>query len=207
MRPIALALSYALHPLLMPLLTLWLALELDAHLGYFLDDQARWLLLAMVGLMTVAFPLTSALLLRRAGLITSLEMPRRSERIAPYAMTLLYYGMTWYLLARSPLHPLALALFSGAVLALLMATLITLRWKVSAHMIGIGGCLGAVAALDLMHRLGAFLPLCLLVVVTGALGTARLLTSDHTPAQVYVGALLGFACVFGMVTWMPPLAF
>lgn len=207
MHRIARLLSYALHPLLMPVLTLWLALELDLRLGYFLDERARWVVLAMVGLMTVAFPLTSALLLMRAGLLSSLEMPTRRERIAPFAMAVLYYGMTWYLLARSPLHPLALALFGGAVAALLVTTLITLRWKVSAHMVGIGGCLGALVALNMLHNLEAFIPLCIVVLLAGALGTARLLTSNHTPAQIYAGAGLGFACVFVAVMWMPRLPF
>ncbi|MBK9175285.1 MAG: hypothetical protein IPM46_02885 [Flavobacteriales bacterium] len=200
-------LSYALHPLLMPVLTLWLALELDLQLGYFLDERSRWMVLAMVGLMTIAFPLTSALLLVRAGLITSLEMPTRRERIAPFAMTVLYYGMTWYLLSRSPLHPLMLALFGGAVAALLLTTLITLRWKVSAHMVGIGGCLGALVALNTQHGLGAFIPVCIVLILAGALGTARLLTSDHTSAQVYAGAALGFTSVFAAVMWMPRLPF
>jgi hypothetical protein len=36
----------------------------------------------MLGIMTVAFPITSALLLMRAGVLSSLEMPTRQERIA-----------------------------------------------------------------------------------------------------------------------------
>ena len=35
MIPLARLLSYALHPLLMPVLTLWVALELDPDLGIF----------------------------------------------------------------------------------------------------------------------------------------------------------------------------
>lgn len=198
-------LSYLLHPLLMPVLSLWLALELDLHLGYFLPEQSRWALLGMMALMTIGFPLTSAMLLRRAGVIGSLEMPLRSERLAPYALTLVYYGMTLYLLLRMRLHPLAIALFGGATLALLLTLAITLRWKISAHMVGIGGCLGAAVGLNQLHDLGAFAPICALIVLAGALGTARLLASDHTPGQVYAGAALGFGSVFAAVLWMPAL--
>lgn len=209
MRPFAITiarvLSYALHPLLMPTITLWLALELDSHLGYFLNEQARWVVLGMVGLMTIAFPLTSALLLMRAGLVSSLEMPRREERIAPFVMTLLYYGMTWYLLSRTPLHPMALALLGGAVIALLLTTLITLRWKVSAHMVGIGGLLGALTGLSMAHGLPMLHVIAAGIVLSGALGTARLLTSDHRPAQIYVGGAVGFASVLCAVLWLPGL--
>lgn len=198
---VARILSYALHPLLMPVLTLWLAMELDLHLGYFMAEDSRWALLGMVALMSMVFPLVSALLLKRAGLLSSLEMPGRAERIAPFTMALLYHAMTWYLLHKLPLHPLVLALFGGAVLALALTTLITLRWKISAHMVGIGGCLGAVVALELVHGLGAFVPICALVLLAGALGTARLLTSDHTPLQVLAGAALGFASVVAAIAW------
>lgn len=205
MTTLARLISYLLHPLLMPTITLWLALELDSHLAYFLNEDARWVVLGMVGLMSIAFPLTSALLLMRAGLITSLEMPQRSERVAPFVMTLLYYGMTWYLLSRTPLHPMALALFGGAVFALLITTLITLRWKVSAHMVGIGGLLGALTGLAMAHRLPVLPVIALCIVFAGALGTARLLTSDHSPAQVYVGGVVGFASVLCAVLWLPPI--
>ena len=205
--PAARFLSYALHPLLMPVFTLWLALELDLHLSYFMAAESRLALLGMVALMSIVFPLTSALLLKRAGMLTSLEMPRRADRIAPFTMTLLYQAMTWYLLHKLPLHPLLLALFGGAVLALALTTMITLRWKISAHMVGIGGCLGAIVALELMHRMGAFIPICGLVLLAGALGTARLLASDHTPLQVLAGTALGFACVVAAVTWPIGLPF
>lgn len=207
MIPLARLLSYAMHPLLMPVLTLWVALELDPHLGYFLPDESRWKLLAIVALMTIVFPLTSTLLLRSAGVVRSLQMHARQERIAPFVMTLLYYVMAGYLLTRAPVHPLTLTLIAGAALALLLATLITLRWKISAHMVGISGCIGAVAALDALHGLGAFVPLCALLLLAGALGTARLLTSDHTPGQVYAGAAVGFGSVFAAVLWMPAWPF
>ena len=188
-------LSYALHPLFMPLLTLWLALQLDLHLSYFLPAELRWLMLGMVALMTIAFPLTSTLLLMRAGLVSSLYMHKRRERIAPYSMTLLYYGMSVYLLSKSALHPAGLAMLIGAFIALGLTTLVTLRWKISAHMVGIGGSLGALLALNTLHSLDLLFPIAALTLLAGALGTARLLVSDHTPAQVYCGFLLGMGSV------------
>ncbi len=207
MYPVARLLSIVLHPLLMPTYTLWLALHVDPRLGYFLGEQGMLVLLGMVALMTVAFPLTSTLLLLRAGLITSLEMPTRSERIAPYVMSLLYYGMTWYLLSRTPLHPAAVLLVPGALIALLFTTLITLRWKISAHMVGMGGSLGALAALGYLHGCAVMEPMSVLILLAGALGTARLLTSDHTPAQVYAGTALGFVSMFATLLLRPTLLF
>ena len=196
MRTAARWLSVLLHPLFMPVLTLWLAFRSDAHLAFFMPDEARWIVLGMVALMTVAFPLTSALLLLRAGVISSLEMPKRMERIAPYVMTMIYYGMTWYLLRRSSLHPAVQGLFVGAFIALAMTTLVTLRWKISAHMVGIGGAIGAITGLSALHDLELLLPISILILLAGALASARLLASDHTPAQLYAGVALGGASTY-----------
>ncbi len=46
--------------------TFWI----DPHVAYFLPPNARWLMFGMLALMTIAFPLTSALLLLRAGVIS-----------------------------------------------------------------------------------------------------------------------------------------
>ena len=197
MRRPALLLSFVLHPLFMPLLTLWAILHLDPHVGYFLPPSAQLTLLGMVAIMTCAFPAISVLLLRRVGLITSLELPRREERIVPYLMTMLYTGMALYLMFRIPLHPIAYAVFIGILCAMAISAITTIWWKISAHMVGIGGLSGALFALWSVHGLDLFLPIALVILVGGILGTARLLTSDHTHAQVQGGWLLGLACTYG----------
>lgn len=196
MRLAARSLSYVLHPLLMPLVTLWVLLTIDPQAGYFIPAESRWMLFAMVGVMTILFPLVSMLFMLRAGLVSSLELPRREERIAPYLMTLLYSGMALYLLFRTPLHPIAYALFIGILCAITLSTIITIRWKISAHMVGIGGLLGLLFAVQFVHGIDLFLPIAACILLAGLLGTARLLTSDHSLAQVFVGALIGVGCTF-----------
>lgn len=196
MRALANLLSHALHPLLMPLITLWAMLHLDPHVGYFLSPKGRWLLLGMVALMTFVFPVMSVLLMRRAGMVSDLELHRREERLAPYLMTLLYGGMTLYLLFRTPLHPIAYALFIGILCAMATSAIITIWWKISAHMVGIGGLVGALFAMQAIHGLELLIPISIAVILAGVLGTARLLTSDHTHAQVHAGMAVGVLSTF-----------
>ncbi len=192
-------LSHVLHPLLMPLYSLWALLVLDPHVGYFLQPRGRLLLLGMVALMTFVFPVLSVLLMKRTGLVSSLELPRREERAAPYLMTLLYGGMTLYLLFRTPLHPVAYALFIGILCAIAISATITTWWKISAHMVGIGGFVGMLFGLQVVHGLDLFMPIVIAIILAGMLATARLLTSDHTHAQVGAGAAVGVLCSFGAV--------
>lgn len=196
MRTAAHALSILLHPLWMTTLAVALCFWIDPYMYHGPGVEARLIFLGMLFLMTAVFPLVSALLMRRSGLVSDLTMPTRAERIPVYITGLLYHGMCWYLVRRITDHPVTLGILMGAFITLLLVLLVTLRWKISVHMAGIGGLLGAVLAAIVVDDRDAPLLLCALFVLAGALGTARLVASDHTPAQVYAGALLGFACVF-----------
>ncbi len=113
-------------------------------------------------------------------------MPDRTERIAPYVMTL---DLLRHDLLPAATYAIApdrwFALFIGVFLALLLTTLITVRWKISAHMVGIGGVIGAMLGLSILHGLPLLPLLALLMICAGLLGTARLLSSDHTQGQTH----------------------
>jgi hypothetical protein len=196
MRTVAQGISVVLHPVFIPLFTIWLALRVDPHIGFFVRTESRWILLVMIGVMTVVFPLTSTLLLLRAKMLTSVTMPTQAERIMPFTMTLFYYAMTYYLLRQSPVHPIALSIFIGIILTALFTTIITLGWKISAHMTGIGAFTGAISALSPTHDLHLFEVIAGAILLSGIVGTARLLLTDHTPAHIYTGFLLGWGVTF-----------
>lgn len=195
MRKAAHVLSLVLHPVWMPTLALFIAFHIDPHLTFTFSAQGQRVLLGMVFIMTALFPIASLIMLWRSGMVSELAMPLRSERILPYLLTLVYFCMAYYLLRRTPNSSTTLSLFTGMVATLCAVLAITLRWKISLHMAGIGGLVGMVLGLMLVHGAQApFLPWLLLAV--GALGTARLLASDHTAAQVYTGTAIGAAGTF-----------
>ncbi len=199
MRTVSQVLSVLLHPLWMPTLTIVLCFGIDPYMSYGFTREGLLMVYGMVFAMTAVFPLTSVLLLRRTGLVQDMTMPTRQERIPAYLSTLVYYGMCYYLLRTWLDNPATLGIFCGATLGLLLVLLITLRWKISAHMAGIGGLIGALLAVMVVDEREAPVLLCGSFLLAGALGTARLVVSDHTPAQIYAGALLGCACVYGCV--------
>lgn len=195
MRKAAHVLSVVLHPVWMPTLALVVAFAIDPHLTFAFSPQGQWIIIGMVFIMTALFPITSVFLLWRNGTVSRLSMPGRRERFVPALITLIYLGMAYYLLRRTPNHPATLALFTSIIMSIAAALLINLRWKISLHTTGIGGLVGMCLALWLLHGAQAwYLPL--LFLLTGALGTARLLVTDHTPAQIYAGAALGAVATF-----------
>jgi hypothetical protein len=203
LRALAHILSVLLHPLWMPTLTVWLCFRIDPYMSYGFTPEGLLLVYGMIFAMTAVFPLTSVFLMRRSGLVSDLTMPLRRERIPAYLSALMYYGMACFLVYRTTANAMTLGIFFGMTVTLLLVLLITLRWKISAHMAGIGGLVGAIVSVMLVDDREAPLLLCGLFVLAGALGTARLVASDHSPAQVYTGAALGFCGVLGCALYGP----
>ena len=190
MRKAAHALSLLLHPVWMPTVALALALAMDPLLAMMLPERGRHLLLGMIFLMTTVFPITSALMMQRNGAVSELAMPDRKERFAPYTISLVYFAMAYYLLRRTPLHPAVFALFTGIVVSMAGLLLLNFRWKVSAHMAGIGGVIGMLIGLGVIHGMPApMVPA--FFVLAGLLGSARMVVTDHTWGEVASGMTLG----------------
>jgi len=85
----------------------------------------------------------------------------------------------------------------GSAITVVMMAMINLKWKISAHMAGIGGIVALVYQLH-VQGLSAFdllWLLCLTVMVAGALGSARLALKRHDLWQVLAGFSVGFLCV------------
>ncbi len=197
MRAIARGLSVVLHPVWMPTAIVVLAFSLHPYLALrFIGDGRLNILFAMVFVMTAVFPLLSVWVFKRGGLLSGFTMPAREERTLVYAVTLIYVVMCYWLLRRTAGHPMLLDLFFGGCLVLALVLAINLRWKISAHMAGAGGVVGALSALMFLQGVDAPVLFTVALVLSGALGSSRLLLSDHSPAQVHVGFVLGAAVLF-----------
>ncbi len=124
-------------------------------------------------------------------------MKTAEERKWPFLFTLLWYYLGFELLTEMAL-PLSLYLLMiGAISVILVAHLITLRWKISVHMIGIGGVIGAMVGISYRFQYDHFYLIIVLVFVAGLIGFSRLKTQSHNYRQVYAGFFLGF-----IVEWL-----
>lgn len=87
----------------------------------------------------------------------------------------------------------------GATLSVTLAVMINLFWKVSIHLIGIGGIIGTLLALSQLLFVDVKIPIIISIIIAGVIGSARLTVGEHTPAQIYSGVFIGFLCEFGML--------
>lgn len=194
MKLIARFFSSVLHPLLMPLYGTFILI----HYSY-LDvypASVKRVILYIVGLFTLVIPLVGIVLLKALRLIEHVSLNRREDRKLPYLITLASYFACGYLLYKLNLPPWVVGFVAGGLLSLIVASVITIWWKISAHMTGMGGFLGAMVFL--FHYMN-LMPLWLLltaILLTGLLGTSRIELNRHTFGQVLAGTFNGFVCVY-----------
>jgi len=76
-------------------------------------------------------------------------------------------------------------------------------WKISLHMLGMGGLTGVFLGFALRIGIDIFPFLAFLIFLSGLVGYARLKVNSHNPPQVYVGYIVGV--VLMIVVYMFPL--
>ncbi len=137
-------LSYILHPIIMPIIVLYIGIN---YVGYFktIFHQHTKFLYVIILLSTLVLPLISA------------------------------------------------SIYISSALLILLSYIITRKWKISLHMLGIGGAIGTFIALNIIFG-GLFNWIILFLVFSGLLAFARLDQKAHNVPQVYAGFLLG--CLF-----------
>ena len=118
-----------------------------------------------------------------AGLISSPDLPRRSERLQPALFTTLCAVVAYPLLRGVDAPPLFLSLDAALALQMALLALVTFWWKISYHAAGAAGLAVVALALGDLSIGGPLLALAVLV------GWARVRLGRHTPRQVAAGWL------------------
>ena len=190
--PAARFLSYILHPLLMPFYAVLIIMQLNTYISYSISPQVQKIIISLVFITTCALPVVTALILLQKGYIKSLEMETLNERKIPFLSTALFYFMCYYLLHQLPVPRILGLMVMGAAMTIVIAWILSFQWKVSIHMIGIGGLTGMLLGLSQVLNAGLTEVILASILISGFLGSARLILKAHNPNQVYVGFPIGF---------------
>lgn len=203
MRTASQVVSIILHPLVMPTFGLLCYYSMFPMVRQFNDAELFMQIFLRVLLFTMFLPLTSVMLMMRLGKVSTIFIEDQRERSWPLLLAAAIYLVTFKFVLPSPPVPPFIPLFIlGAASALIAALLINLKWKISLHMIGIGGLCGALTALYIFTHEGNPLWLSTWFVIAGILGTARLILRAHTSLQILAGFALGFVAEFGLAVFV-----
>lgn len=183
--------------MLMPLYGMLLyALSTQPHVSEYSTAYTA-MFLSGTAILTLLIPVALLLILWRKGYIDSLHIDDAKQRTTPYIYTLICYSFWAYFLRVTMKMPLFLLLVAiGAIVALLIVTIINSWWKISAHLTGIGGLLGGICSYALYSSSLPIGLICITLMLALILMYARLYLEAHTNMQVVCGFLLGIVCTF-----------
>ena len=187
-----------------PLLITTLGFLMFLNSGFYfsmMSYEAKKYILLFVFLSTCMLPVLSIGLLTFSPRFNA-KMTKSTDRVIPLLMTAVYYYLGYYYIGKIPVFPIYRIFMLSAVLVIITLLLISMKWKVSNHMAGIGGLIGAVIALSFRLGLNSSLLLSGLIALAGVLGTSRLILKKHNPLQIYVGFFLGFATNYLIIIYL-----
>jgi len=202
MIQIAKAVSAVFSPFYTPILAfLWLFFFSYLRL---LPMRYKWFILAVVLLFTILIPIASINVFRRLNSWTHWQLSHREHRHMPYALTLLSYTTCLIIFQQINTAMFFRGIIMAAMAAMIICMIINTKWKISTHMVGIGGLVGTLISFSLIFVYNPLWPTCALLLLAGLLGTSRMLLRQHTLAQVLSGFAVGFVCaiLFLLVIWI-----
>lgn len=183
--------SILFHPLFLTFYGLLILFHSGLYISYLPQSMKKWIYI-IVAVNTAIVPLSLTPIYLYRKIILSIQMENSHERIIPLIINAFLFYLTYYLLSRyNTPDVIRIYILAGAV-CLFISILISWRWKVSLHMLGIGALTGAVLSVSLRYNIDLNLYFIILVMISGTLAFSRLKLNAHNPVQIYSGYLLGF---------------
>ena len=205
-KRLAQTVSIIFHPIFIIPYVLGLLLLVNPHLFYNYDEKSVGLIIISVLFIAVVLPLVAILMFRFTGLIKSIRMEDRMERIGPLIITGMFYLWLFVNIKSNNIIPNAFVIFVlGATIGLFTCFFVNNFSKVSLHSCGVGGLLAIVvyireaASYDFFllnifaqsYQVHIDLVIMITILVIGLVASARLILNQHRLQDIYGGLLIG----------------
>jgi hypothetical protein len=182
--------SFVFHPILMPTYALLLLFQCIPLFSQVMDIEQKNQILKLTCIFTFFLPILSVFILKKLRVVSSYYMENQEERRWPLLFALGWYYLFFLFLETLHIHFVVVNLLVGAMLILVISAIVSNFWKISLHMLGIGGVLGAFLAIHSLFGGNIYLIIAL-IFCAGCVGFARINENAHNLKQVYLGFLLG----------------
>jgi hypothetical protein len=197
LRSVAYILSVIFHPIFVPIYLFLLLTEIEPVMSLYFTDDIRWRFAASLVVTTVLGPALSMYVMKKRGLIKDLEMSELRGRSVIFLITAFYYVFTYVMLKDIEMPRVIHGLFIGMMLTLVLMALISLRFKISAHLAAMGGACGVLTWVFVNYGVWESSWVITLSFLAGLIASARLYLQAHTLPEVGAGFALGILSIFG----------
>jgi membrane-associated phospholipid phosphatase len=206
---VAKLISFLFHPLILPSYAVILMFLFPAWLSNYLFEYKKTVILSFI-LLTLIIPALLLLILLNLRVISNINLNERKDRFLPYTVIFFTYSFGYLLLINFPLGipPVVSGFVLIADIVILILMVINLKYKISAHMAGIGAFTSFFYVFLLTETSNdtlfyifniEYTPVYFiisLIIISGIIASARLYLKAHQLSQVITGFFLGFAIGF-----------
>lgn len=140
------------------------------------------------------------ILLRWIGIISSIHLVIREERIYPYLTAAASMLATANFLARNEVPMEVTFSILASAVVVFASTIVLPFFKSSAHMAGIAGFIALYLRLFEFYNQGSLLVVILLSSIAGAIAWARVYLKRHTLFELFSGSIIGFSAIYLLVS-------
>jgi len=191
----------------MPVCLASIILYIDPIYSVLLSPELKLATLVVLFVNTAILPLGLLVFLVKKGVIAHYNVPDAKERRFPLFVSILLYLVTIYFFRKPEIPTVLESMLLSVLVGLIAAMIINHFWKISLHLMGIGGVLGGLIALSVVNHF--FLPgLCsFFILLAGLIAAARLRLNIHTPEQLIGGFSMGFVLSYTFIAQGFVLAF
>jgi hypothetical protein len=197
-RILANIISYIFHPAFVPFYVVLFMVYVHPFLFAGMEPFNKLRIMLMGFLMFTFFPLVTVLLLRGLKFIDSVYLHNQKDRIIPLVACGVWFfwiTYTWwnsYKMEDNLQIPWEAVRFAlASFIASWLALMINIKMKVSLHAIAVGVMATFIVLLGIKDVSGFGIYISIALFIAGLVCTARLIVSDHTEAEVYVGLAAG----------------
>jgi hypothetical protein len=195
---IAKIVSVIFNPLFIPLYGL-LIIFTAPTLFWYIPIKVKKILFLVVATNNVLVPVTLMPFFRYRNIITSWIIETRKERVFSLIAISLFYSITSFVIFRLQIPAFIKAYMFSITLTIIALAIINFWWKISLYSAGAGALAGVVLTLSLKMLVPLTWFLIPVILSGGLILSSRLKLNTHSPSEVYLGFLAGFA---GMILFM-----
>jgi hypothetical protein len=156
--------------------------------------EYRLMVMSLVYFFTILLPTFLIHLYRRIQGWTRMELGDKRRRIVPYMISIICYLMCLYVLESLQIYHFVLSIVIGALVVQITCAIINIWWKISTHTAAVGGVAGALFAFAYEFGFNPVWWSCVVFIVAGILGSARMILRQHSLPQVVGGFGIGLIC-------------
>ena len=115
----------------------------------------------------------------------------------PYLFSFMAYVFWALFMWRTMQFPtFIVAMGMGSALSIFIIIFINIKWKISAHLAGMGGLTGSIFAVCYRTAINPVWLFAVILAISALVALSRIELKAHTPSQVLAGFVVGFVMVF-----------